>query len=225
MGELYLVRHGQARFLTDDYDRLSDLGQKQARLLGRYWVGRKQIWDQVWCGPAKRHQQTHAAVAEAYQKAEANLPAAQSLVDLAEIPAFEILQEYGPDMSGKQALSQADKVAAFKAQNQLLRRWIGGESFAGFDSWASCRARAEQTLDHLSQSVASGGRAVVFGSGGSICLMLASVLKLEDGPAWDMALAMTNTSWNQLRVSSHRKSVVTFNSRPHLDEDSLVTLV
>ena len=32
---IHLVRHGQASFGTDDYDRLSDLGRMQATLAGR----------------------------------------------------------------------------------------------------------------------------------------------------------------------------------------------
>ena len=38
MSSLYLVRHGQASFLADDYDVLSPLGEEQARQLGRYWA-------------------------------------------------------------------------------------------------------------------------------------------------------------------------------------------
>ena len=39
MGVLYLIRHGQASFGTDDYDRLSDLGHEQSRLAGRHLGG------------------------------------------------------------------------------------------------------------------------------------------------------------------------------------------
>ena len=31
MAELFLVRHAQAAFGTDDYDRLTELGHRQAR--------------------------------------------------------------------------------------------------------------------------------------------------------------------------------------------------
>lgn len=40
MGILYLVRHAQASFLEQDYDKLSKLGKTQARLLGEYWARR-----------------------------------------------------------------------------------------------------------------------------------------------------------------------------------------
>lgn len=37
MGQLLLVRHGQASFGADDYDQLSDLGKRQSIRLGEYW--------------------------------------------------------------------------------------------------------------------------------------------------------------------------------------------
>jgi len=37
MGQLLLVRHGQASFGADDYDQLSAMGQKQSIRLGEYW--------------------------------------------------------------------------------------------------------------------------------------------------------------------------------------------
>lgn len=38
MGRIYLVRHGQASLLDDDYDRLSALGEEQAVRVGE-WLG------------------------------------------------------------------------------------------------------------------------------------------------------------------------------------------
>jgi broad specificity phosphatase PhoE len=36
MATLYLIRHGQASFGADDYDKLSGLGCRQASVLGDY---------------------------------------------------------------------------------------------------------------------------------------------------------------------------------------------
>jgi broad specificity phosphatase PhoE len=61
---LCLVRHGQGSLGTADYDRLSELGQRQAVLLGERigadYAG--QAW-QVWSGSLKRHRQTLAGLA------------------------------------------------------------------------------------------------------------------------------------------------------------------
>ncbi len=64
MGTLYLVRHGQASFGADDYDQLSELGQRQAERLGRYWAERGLRFDAVLTGTLKRHAQTWQGIAQ-----------------------------------------------------------------------------------------------------------------------------------------------------------------
>ena len=51
MGNLYLVRHGQASFGAEDYDNLSELGCKQAVRLGEYFRENGQLFDTVFTGP------------------------------------------------------------------------------------------------------------------------------------------------------------------------------
>eukprot|EP01035_Chromulina_nebulosa_P034925 gene34925-46915_t len=64
MGSLYLVRHGQASFGADDYDQLSEMGQRQSRRLGEDWAERGVGFDAVITGTLKRHTQTWAGIAE-----------------------------------------------------------------------------------------------------------------------------------------------------------------
>ena len=54
MSRLFLIRHGQASFLEENYDKLSVLGEKQARLLGEYWAQQRVAVDQVYSGPRTR---------------------------------------------------------------------------------------------------------------------------------------------------------------------------
>ena len=42
MSEIYFIRHGQASFGEENYDRLSDLGVKQAKYLARHLA---KIWN------------------------------------------------------------------------------------------------------------------------------------------------------------------------------------
>ena len=58
MSVLVLVRHGQASFSADDYDRLSPAGEAQARRLGDYWTRQAEVFDEVYVGPRRRQQQT-----------------------------------------------------------------------------------------------------------------------------------------------------------------------
>jgi broad specificity phosphatase PhoE len=62
MGTLYLVRHGQASFGSDDYDRLSELGARQCERLGEYFRAKGLRFDGVITGTLKRHVQSHEAL-------------------------------------------------------------------------------------------------------------------------------------------------------------------
>ena len=64
MGNLYLVRHGQASFGAADYDNLSELGHRQSVRLGEYFAGKGLQFDAVITGTLKRHAQTWAGIAQ-----------------------------------------------------------------------------------------------------------------------------------------------------------------
>ena len=64
MGNLYLVRHGQASFGAADYDNLSALGHRQSVRLGEYFAARELRFEAVLTGSLKRHAQTWAGIAE-----------------------------------------------------------------------------------------------------------------------------------------------------------------
>ncbi len=71
MGNLYLVRHGQASFGAEDYDRLSELGHRQSLRLGQYFAGKGVTFDAVITGTLRRHTETWQGIAEGMQlKAE-----------------------------------------------------------------------------------------------------------------------------------------------------------
>ena len=63
---MYLVRHAQACFGTDDYDRLTETGFTQARLLGVYFARRNIRFDAVYTGTLRRHAQTAQGIAEGH---------------------------------------------------------------------------------------------------------------------------------------------------------------
>ena len=58
MGVVYLIRHAQASFGAADYDQLSTLGERQARLLGEVLVPRLARVDAAYAGTMRRHQQS-----------------------------------------------------------------------------------------------------------------------------------------------------------------------
>ena len=59
---IYLIRHGQASFGADDYDKLSPLGHQQSERLGQYLAQRSErlglTWEAVLTGSLRRHEET-----------------------------------------------------------------------------------------------------------------------------------------------------------------------
>ena len=58
MATIYLVRHGQASFGAEDYDALSELGCRQAQVLGEYFRDCDIRLDAAYCGDLKRQRDT-----------------------------------------------------------------------------------------------------------------------------------------------------------------------
>src|SRR5689334_14298164 len=98
VGTLYLIRHGQASYGELDYDRLSPRGIEQALVVGR-WAERAGL-DALYAGPLRRQRETAQYAVEA---AGGKLPVPQELVELAEYPAYEMLQHLVPKLVAQDA--------------------------------------------------------------------------------------------------------------------------
>src|SRR5205085_2601853 len=98
MGTLLLVRHGQASAFEDNYDRLSILGEKQARLLGETWRRRELKLDRIFTGPRVRQHRTAEIAAEA-----GGLPAPVVLPELDEMQVEPLFREHLPDLFARHA--------------------------------------------------------------------------------------------------------------------------
>ena len=58
MSEIILVRHGQASFGADSYDKLSDKGVEQVKVLARHWQEVGEQFDHVYSGTLLRQRET-----------------------------------------------------------------------------------------------------------------------------------------------------------------------
>lgn len=74
MSRVLFTRHAQASFLEANYDKLSPVGEAQARQLGDYWARRKLIFQRVCSGPRIRQKETARIVGEAYHKFGVSFP-------------------------------------------------------------------------------------------------------------------------------------------------------
>ncbi len=225
MGQVFLVRHGQASFGAADYDQLSAHGVEQSRLLGRWFAACKVGVGQVVTGSLKRHRQT----AEACM---AGLPGAPAAGDWRVDPGFdeydhvEVLAKHAPQLTdpiaAKDALAgEADGKKAFqKIFAQAMARWMGGKHDADYrESWPAFRARCVGAAKRIAASPAAEA-VVVFTSGGPIAAICQELLGMPDERAAMLNFSLANSSVTRLLFSARdaRISLSYLNNFAHLEQ-------
>src|SRR4051794_6598920 len=96
MSVLTLVRHGQASYMSENYDKLSPLGERQSRMLGDHWARQSITFDRVFRGPAQRHRRTAELIGEAFRDAGVPWPEPEMLSELDEFDAFQMMKTMVP---------------------------------------------------------------------------------------------------------------------------------
>ena len=237
MALLTLVRHGQASFLEDDYDKLSPLGERQSRILGEYWVRTGTRFDQVYYGPARRHAGTGEAAASAFRAAGQPWPQPIDVPELNEYPGIEVTRHFLPGLMEKhediRALEREFRGAAEKADAgrifdklfvRITRMWVAGElDSPEVETWQTFCARIDRGIARIREQTGPNGRAVVFTSGGVIAATVRSALDLAPQRTLELSWTSRNASFTELLFSPERFSLSSFNNHPHLENEELLT--
>jgi broad specificity phosphatase PhoE len=177
MAELYLVRHAQAAFGTDDYDRLTELGHRQARWLGEYFAERGMAFDRVLTGTLRRHRETLAGIAET----DPALPAAETLEGLNEYRADALITAYQAARGLPPVDQGADRRTHFRLLREVLYLWADGAlQTDAHPAFAAFSERVAATLDRVREGAAR--RVLVVSSGGPISIR-GALRELQHGAA------------------------------------------
>jgi len=227
VGTLYLIRHGQASYGEADYDRLSPRGIEQALAVGR-WAARAKL-DALYAGPLHRQQQTAQYANEA---AGGALPAPQPLAELAEYPAFEMLQHMVPrliaeDPKFAQLTDAPTPRLLDQAFQTILAKWSRDEWAAdGVERVAAFVERIRTGLDRVLRAAGSGARLACVTSAGPIGVAVGLVFGTPAERMVRTSIVIRNASITELRFRSQgfdwqpdQLSLVTFNVTAHLPEE------
>lgn len=231
MATLFLIRHGQASYGDLDYDRLSARGREQAAALGRFLATAG--LSGVYAGPLVRQRQTIEVAAEAAAAAGAALPEVQTVPELAEYPAFDILKHMMPRLVAEDArfaALQTDRTPELldQAFQAILGRWSRGEWAAeGLERASEFAARVRAGLDRIFRAAGSGARLACVTSAGPIgvAVGLAFGIAAEERMV-RTSVVIRNASITELRFRSRgfdwrpdQLSLVTFNVTAHLTDE------
>jgi broad specificity phosphatase PhoE len=211
MGTLYLVRHGQASFGTDDYDRLSELGARQCERLGEYFRERDVRFDGVITGTLKRHVQSFEAIGRGLRIEHEPL----ALPGLNEYDSEAVVRAIHP-----RPLPRASSPEQVRQHFRLLREgliaWMEGRTApAGMPSFERFAAAVVEALDHV--RTRHEGHVLIVSSGGPISTAVAHVLGAPPQAMVELNLRMRNSAVTEFAFTPKRHALVTFNTLPHLE--------
>src|SRR5438477_12855218 len=77
---------------------LSELGERQARILGEHWIRTKTSFDQVYYGPACRQLRTGEIVADVYRQAGLRWPEPVTVPDFDEYAGMAVVRTFLPGL-------------------------------------------------------------------------------------------------------------------------------
>lgn len=234
MSSLTLVRHGQATAFAADTDRLSPLGESQARVLGKYWADNGIAFDEVYSGSLIRQRHTAAIVAEAVSTAHRPWPQLRVDPDFNEYDGDGIvkllvpaLQQERPEfaklvLAAREASHGPERNRHFQRMFEVVvARWVSGElSAPEVEPWAAFRDRVHRGLGKIT-AAAGNRRVVLFTSGGVIGVMVQSALNAPDMSAVQLNWRVRNCSLTEFVFSKNRLSLDSFNAIPHLVDSAL----
>ena len=203
MPVVHLVRHGQASFGADDYDVLSDLGQRQAAVVGTELVRRGLGSALSVCGTLRRQRDT-ALLA---------LPGVAPTVDgrWDEYDHLELLKRYTASPSGT-APADPRPQGVQHLLDEALAGWVADGDDGGWPAFSGGAARA---LADVAVALDKGSAAVVFTSGGVIAAICAALLGTGAEGVVALNKVAVNGAITTVLVGTSGTSLLSFNDHAH----------
>lgn len=209
MGQILLVRHGQASFGSVNYDQLSELGVEQSRLLGDWFSKSRQQFHRVVTGDLKRHKQTADACISQLTEGRVTQDNWQTDPGFNEYDHHEVLVRHRPDFDDREvvkrflASSPNAKHAFQDIFESAMARWMSGQHDRDYrEPWPVFRERCVGALRRLLDSADKSQSIVVFTSGGTIATICQHVLGLSDKQVADLNWTLVNSAVTKLLYRS-----------------------
>jgi broad specificity phosphatase PhoE len=206
MSHITLIRHGQANSTAKDeasYDKLSELGHRQAGWLGAHLRESKTHHTRLYTGTLRRHVETATGM-------ETDLTPIRD-ERLNELQYFTLAtlmeQQHGiPFPVGPGAFTQH--------MPKVFDLWKAGKFENAPETYANFEERVQSVLHEIAEG---DGPALVVTSGGLISMAMAQAMGLGIPAMSRIALAIMHTSMHRLFPIGGHWAPVLFNAVPHLD--------
>nr|WP_136249634.1 histidine phosphatase family protein [Ningiella ruwaisensis] len=222
MSELYLVRHAQASFGSEDYDKLSATGHTQSRLLGEYFKARDIRFDKVITGDMLRHKETAQGI---YAHTEHGSEPGSFVTDKGwnEFDFNAVISAYLEAHPEHRPVENAPRSDWYRVLKSAMLAWSNKRITTSNEAWLDFEERVKSAAQRVYQDKSK--RILVVSSGGAIAVCLMQILGINIQKAVDFNLQIKNTSIHHVYFNENSQQLSSFNNVPHLDIPEYLHLV
>jgi broad specificity phosphatase PhoE len=225
MSELILVRHGQASFGAESYDKLSDKGVEQVKILSQHWQALGERFDHIYSGTLLRQRET---AQELLPLVKGEPTASVQLTGFNEYNGDPLIRAHlrdmreAGDLSGPAQWPIQDERLFQRIFEKATARWIVDDldprdDIADFERWSDFKARVYAALDEVMARHGSGSRVIVSTSGGVIAMALQRVLNFPDDQVIATNWMVRNSAVSRIIYGRGKLSLTQFNNLAHLE--------
>lgn len=205
MAELIVIRHGQASFGTDNYDRLSDLGVAQSKAVGEYLRSTGWVPDRLVTGTLTRQRETLEAMGFGTSDGEHS--------GFNEYDFYDLLHTRFGGQAPEDVLQ--DRKTHFRTLRETILEWQAGGLDGAAETWAAFETRVAAARAFSTED--GPRRVLVVSSGGVIGQLVATTLQAPAAMMMDLNLQVKNSSITRFIFSKGRIMLTEFNATPHFD--------
>jgi broad specificity phosphatase PhoE len=238
------VRHGQAG-TRDAYDSLSELGKRQARLLGEHFVSQNLRFASAYVGALMRQRLTAEQISSAY--ADAGVPFPSLTVDPGwdEFDLGRVCREIAPRLGAEdggfrreyEEMREQIRTSGARHGASIHRKWLpcdtkvveawlsGRYPYSG-ETWHQFRERVGACRLKMLNAKMPDARQqniLVVTSATPLAIWVGLSLDISDERIMRLAGAAYNASYTILRLRKEQLRLFTYNAVPHLAAAGLCT--
>jgi broad specificity phosphatase PhoE len=239
LSTVYLVRHGQAGTRVA-YDCLSDLGKRQARLLGEHFVSQGIQFASAFAGALSRQRQTGEEVGAAFSRAGLSFPPLTIDSRWNEFDLGQVYSEIAPLLCAdnhqfrleyehmQKQIQVSDGADApihrnwLPCDTKLVSAWISGRYAYNGETWQQFCERVTSCRLDMGNSQRR-ENIVVFTSATPTAIWTGMSLDIWDDRLMQLAGVLYNASYTVMRLRDGQLRLFTFNAAPHLSASGLRT--
>jgi broad specificity phosphatase PhoE len=220
MAKLYLVRHAQASFGAEDYDKLSELGLKQSTYIPAHFGDDPIAKRALYRGDMLRHRET----------AEYSFPGMAPVINagLNEFDHMNVLAVHQPAIIDKDKMTaiimdQKDPRQFMEDEfNLAMSKWMNEEGTTAYnESFKHFKERVTTTIRDI---IASARReqqkeVIAVTSGGVISLYMTMLLGMPEVKMTELNQHIANTSVTAILFNDKKTTLSYYNNFSHLPKD------